>query len=160
MLEAFKDRKIWFYGYDKKEVISKGTFINDVYVIENGKVLEHYQSPNLQIFEIDEMSDDELLDKVRQHIDNDILEPKTVTTSLYTDDSGKVVKSEDINGISRAFNVTEMLESTEILNHKYKGFIGEDANSSYEQRILFTEDTYGDCKFKFDEIGDENTKTY
>lgn len=169
ILEVFNEEsKLWFCGRLRGEEITKNSEIESICISQRGEIYKEYRIPtaSFTFSDIEGMTDFDILEYAKNNKDDFILDEyagyKPITAVLLTDSSGKEITGEIINGLSCyaggsiRFEIAEILRETKILDTKYVGFIGRFGESDFYD--FFVTNQKNNEKFKYDEIGDENTE--
>lgn len=140
-------RQIWLEvaGSKTTPVVTKSAMVTGVLVTQNGQGT-YYQlwsskKSEPSVAEIDSLSDDELISKVKS--ENGAVVDGQLTANLYTDDTGNKVASEwlqlPFNKDGNDFESTTVKESGNfgtVLAHDYWGFVNDGGESGEDFHFL------------------------
>lgn len=140
--DALEEYSLWFKVEGDPFELTRNSVVDDVFVIEGGKV-EQYRARDFELEDLIEMSDDEIIEEVKERLyeyDNEYEEPEPVeyTLDITLDDVGQHPKFINLETEPETvFSVIEETSFQTIFDTSFSGLVyNQEDRSDYDEMII------------------------
>lgn len=139
--DGLEEYSLWFKVEGDPFELTRHSVVDDVFVIEDGKV-QQYRARDFELEDFIDMSDEEIIEEVKERLrevdDNEDPEPVDYTLDITLDDVGQYPEFISLETEpERVFSVIEETSFQTIFDTRFSGLVYyQDDRSDYEEMII------------------------